>query len=64
MLMIRVSVQLQIPRGIFVYGEIIQMPTIYESTYTVVKLPRNGNIKAKKTTKHNSVCRSYQAQLM
>jgi len=64
MLMIRVGVRLQISRGIFAYGKIIQMHTIHESTYTVIKLPRNGNCKAKKTTKHNPVCTSYQAQLM
>jgi len=51
--MIRVNVQLQISRGIFVYGEIIQMHTTHESKYTVIKLPRNGNTKAKK--KHNTI---------
>jgi len=32
---------------IFVNGEILQMHTIHESNYTVIKLPRNGNSKAK-----------------
>jgi len=40
------------------------MPTIHESNYTVMKLPRNGNINTKILTKNNSVYRSYQAQLM
>jgi len=48
MLMIRVNVPLQISRGIFIYGEIIQMHTVHESNYTVIRLPRNGNCKAKK----------------
>jgi len=48
MLMIRVNIPLQISRDIFVYGEIIPMHTIHESSYTVTKLPRNGNSKAKK----------------
>ena len=39
---------LQISRAIFAYGEIIQMHTFHESNYTVIKLPRNGNRKAKK----------------
>jgi len=38
----------QISRGIFVYDENMQMHTIHESNYTVIKLPRNGNTKAKK----------------
>jgi len=33
------NVQLQISRRIFVYGEIIQMHTIRESNYTVIKPP-------------------------
>jgi len=32
----------------FVYDEIIQMHAFYESNCTVIKLPRNGNSKAKK----------------
>jgi len=65
MLMIHVNVSPQISRDVFAYGEIIQMPTTYESYYTVIKLPRNGNRKAKKINKkYNSVYRSYQAQLM
>jgi len=38
-------------RRIFVYGEIIQMHTIHESNYAVIKLPRNVNSKAKKISK-------------
>jgi len=62
MLMIHVNVQLQTSRSIFVYSEIIQIHTIHESNYTVIKLPCNGNSKAKKqqstiqfieVTKHN-----------
>jgi len=49
--MIYVKVPSQISRGIFVYGEIIQMHTIRKRNYTVVKQPRNGNSKAKKITK-------------
>jgi len=49
--MLCVKVQLQISRGIFVYGEIIKMPTIYECNYTVIKLPHDGNNKAKKNNK-------------
>jgi len=49
--MIRVSIQLHISRGIFVYGEIIKMHTIYEHNHIVIKLPRGGNNKAKKTNK-------------
>jgi len=48
MSMVRVKVQLQISRGIFVYGEIVQMHAIRESGYTVIKQPRNGNSKEKK----------------
>jgi len=66
MLMIRVKVSLQISRGIFVNGEILQMHTIHESNYTVIKLPSNGNsslrrkiISIKQFSLHN-----YQAQLM
>jgi len=44
---LRVNVTLQISRCICVNGEIIQMRTILESNYTVIKLPRNGNSKAK-----------------
>jgi len=33
-LMIGVNVPLQMSRGIFVYGEIIQMHTIHEGSYT------------------------------
>jgi len=47
MLMIRVNVSLQISRRIFVNGEILQMHTIHDSNYTVIKLPWNGNSKAK-----------------
>jgi len=65
MLMIRVKVSLQISRGIFVNGEILQMHTIHESNYTVIKLPSNGNSKTKEINeKYNSVYRSCQAQLM
>jgi len=46
--MMRVNVPLHSSRGIFVYSEIIQMPTILESKCTVIKLPRNRNFKAKK----------------
>jgi len=42
------NVPLQISRGIFVYGEIMQTHTIDVSNETVIKLPRNGNNKAKK----------------
>jgi len=45
--MIRVNVSLQISRCIFVNGEILQMHTAHESNYTVIKLPRIGNSKAK-----------------
>ena len=52
-------------RCIFVNGEILQMQTIHESNYTVIKLPHNGNSKAKNNyQKNNSVYRSYQAQIM
>jgi len=47
MLMIRVNVSLQISRCIFVNGEILQMHTIQESNYTVIKLLCNRNSKAK-----------------
>jgi len=47
MLMIRVNISLQISRCIFVNDEILQMHTIHESNYTVIKLPCNGNSKAK-----------------
>jgi len=47
----------------FVYGEIVQMHTILESNCSVIKLPRNGNFKAKKFNNFNSVYRGYQAQL-
>jgi len=45
--MIHVNVSLQISRCIFVNGEILQMHTTHKSNYTVIKLPRNGNSKAK-----------------
>jgi len=64
MLMIRVNVQLQISRGYFVFGEIIQMHTIHESNYTVINQPRNGSGKVEIINKSNSVYRSYQAQVM
>jgi len=41
-----------------------KMYTIYGSNYTVIKLPRNGNSKAEKSRKHNSVYRRYQVQPM
>jgi len=41
----RVNVSLQISRGIFVNGEIMQMHTIHESNYAVMKLRGNGNSK-------------------
>jgi len=44
--MIRVNVPSKIPSGIFVHDEIIQMHTIHENNYQVVKEPRNGNSKA------------------
>jgi len=47
MLMIRVNALLKLSRGIFVHGEIMQMHTIHESNYTIIKLPRNGNYKGK-----------------
>jgi len=63
--MIRVNVSLQISRSIFVCGEIIQVWTIHESNYTVIKLPHSGNSKAKEINKkNNSVQISYQAQVM
>jgi len=61
--MIRVNFPLQATVGIFVHDEIIQMHTIHESNYTVMKQPCNGNSKAKKITKTVEV-RSYKAQLM
>jgi len=61
--MMRENVPLQSSRGIFVYGEIMQMHTILDSNGTEAKLPRNGNFKAKKLTKCNSVYKSYQVQL-
>jgi len=61
MLMIRANVSLQISGSIFVHGEIIQMHTIHESNYAVIKLPSNENSKEKKINKNNSVCRNYQA---
>jgi len=51
MLMIHVNDPLQISRGIFVWGEIIKMHTIHQRKYTVMKLPRNVNSKAKKINK-------------
>jgi len=47
MLMIRVNIPLQISRDILVCGEIMQMHTIHKSNHTVMKLPQNGNSKAK-----------------
>jgi len=35
MLMIRVNVPLQISRGVFAHGRILQMHTIHENNYTV-----------------------------
>jgi len=52
MLTIRVNVSSQISRGNFFCGEIIQVHTIHESSYTVIKLPRNDNSKAKKINKN------------
>jgi len=51
MLMIHVSIPLQISGGIFVHGEFIQMHTINESNYTVIKQPHNGNKGAKQIGK-------------
>jgi len=51
MLMIRVNVPLQISNSTFVYGEIIKMHIMHECNYMIIKLPRNGNSKAKKLTK-------------
>jgi len=48
MLVIRVHAPLQISRSSFVYSEIIQMHTIHDSSYTVIRLPRNWNRKVKK----------------
>jgi len=48
MLMIRVNIPLQFSRDIFVYGEIIQMHTNHESSYTGLKLSRNENSQANK----------------
>jgi len=39
----RVNVSLQISRCVFVNGEILQMHTIHERNYVVIKLPSNGN---------------------
>ena len=39
---IRANVPLQILRGIFVHGEIIQMHTIHVSNHTVIKQPHDG----------------------
>jgi len=64
MLMIRVNVPSQISSDIFVNGEAIQMHTIRESNYAVIKQPRNGNRKEKKVNENNSICKSYQAQPM
>jgi len=58
----RINVPLQISRGIFVYGEIIQMHTIHETNYRVIKHSRNGNRKRKNW--YETVDWSYQAQLM
>jgi len=52
--MIRVDAASHISRGIFVYEEIMQMHTIHEKNYKVIKEPRNGNSKASnKLTKTN-----------
>ena len=51
MLMIRMNIPLQISTGIFVYGKIIEMHTILESNYTVIKLQSNGNSKVKNINK-------------
>jgi len=48
MLMIHVNIPLQISRGIFVCGDIMQMHTIHESNYAVIKLSRNENSQVKK----------------
>jgi len=45
--MICVNVSLQISRGTFANGEVLQMHTIQDSNHTEIKLPRNGNSKAK-----------------
>jgi len=45
--MILLNVSIQISRGIFVYGEITQMLTFNENNRMVIKLPSNGNSKAK-----------------
>jgi len=52
MLMIRLNAPLQISRGIFAYGEIIQMYTMRERNYTVIKQPRNlmGAVRRKSIT--------------
>jgi len=47
-LKICVNVPLQISRGIFEIGDIIQMQTIHESNYIVIKQPCNGNSKMKR----------------
>jgi len=47
MLMICVNISLQISKYIFVNGEIIQMHRILATNNTFIKLPRNGNSKAK-----------------
>jgi len=41
----------------------MQKHLILESNCTLIKLPRNGNFKAKILTKYNSVYKRYQAQL-
>jgi len=52
--MIRVDAASHISRGIFVYEEIMQMHTIHEKNYKVIKEPRNGNSKvSNKLTKTN-----------
>jgi len=47
----RVNVPLQDSNRIFACGEIIKMHTIHEGNYTVIKLPRSGNNRAKKINK-------------
>jgi len=62
MLMIGVNVPIQISRGIFVCGEIIQ--SYHEGDYTIIKLPRNGNSKAKRLTFIKWIVFCCQVQLM
>jgi len=64
LLIIRVNDPLQISRGIFVYDEIIQMHTIHECSYTVIKLPYNGNNKMKKICKCEKINEKLQFCLL